>query len=269
MTRVRLECSVQAGAEVKLPKAQAHHVSRVLRTKLGDQVEVIDADHRRWSARLVSVEPTRLQILAVIDGPSADTESVLEVWLPILKGGKTDDLVRQLTELGVRAIIVYGARRAVVRLQPDKLSKRLIRWSTIAAEATRQCGRLSVPEVRLEPELPMKSIGFFFWEHAKTPAAEALHGHDGRHPLRLLIGPEGGLDTIEAEYLEGIGWRAMSLGPRILRAETAVVVGATLGLAALAERGYGLQRPLDAPATMGIDHDTTEGVEANQHARDV
>ena len=257
MTRVRLEVSVQAGEAVTLPAAQAHHVSRVLRKKPGDQVEVIDADHHRWTARLVSVEPAWLEILTAIDGPSADAEGALEIWLPVLKGGKTDDLVRQLTELGACAIIVYSARRAVARLQPDKLAKRLTRWSTIAAEATRQCGRLSVPEVRLEPGLPMQSVGFFLWEHATTPAAEALQGHDVRHPLSLLIGPEGGLEHAEAEHLQGLGWRAVSLGPRILRAETAVVAGATLGLAALAESGYGVERHSGTLGTKGVEHDAT------------
>ena len=179
--------------------------------------------------------------MAPIAGPSADLQGRLEVWAPLLKGGKTDDLVRQLTELGATSIVCFEATRSVARLAPAKVAGRVARWETIAQEATRQCGRVEVPTVAHCPQLPDDGPGVYLWEDGGASASEVLGGW-GTVPLRILVGPEGGLDTVDAAALDAAGWTPASLGPRVLRAETAVVAAASASAAALSgtERSWPL-----------------------------
>jgi 16S rRNA (uracil1498-N3)-methyltransferase len=238
VTRVRVDRLLQAGERVSLEGSARHHLVVVLRAKLGDHVTLVDVAGVRWSGRIVEVAPLGIEVLKVDDSPSANPVGHLEVWVPLLKGGRTDDLVRQLTELGAGSLRCYVASRSVARLEPSKIDKRVGRWQTIAAEATRQCGRTDVPIVSFSRSLPERGPGVYFWEEGGAPAATALSEGVQGGGVSLLIGPEGGLDRTEASHLDEVGWVAASLGARVLRAETAVVAAATLGLVALREGGY-------------------------------
>ena len=202
-------------------------------------VELIDVEGVRWEGRLRALEPPTLEVLAPVARPSADAVGRLEVWVPLLKGGKTDDLVRQLTELGAAQITCFTATRSVARLEPAKAARRIGRWETIATEATRQCGRVHVPAIAFSSELPGAPEGVFFWEEEGETAASLMSRVVVDGALRVLIGPEGGLDEVDVSALRAAGWRAASLGPRVLRAETAVVTAAVLALGALGEAWYG------------------------------
>ena len=239
MTRIRIDGPLSLEQDVEVEGTQARHLVTVLRARVGDRVEVLDASGGRWAARVATLAPLTLKVDGVATGPAADPTATLESWIPLLKGGKTDDLVRQLTELGASVITGYTSSRSVARLDANKRDKRVERWRTIACEATRQCGRETVPAVAFSDSLPTLGPGVFFWEEAEAPALEALSQNAGGGTLRVLTGPEGGLDGADAAHLTAAGWRPASLGPRILRAETAVIVAATLGLSALGERGYG------------------------------
>jgi 16S rRNA (uracil1498-N3)-methyltransferase len=238
VTRVRVEHPLEPGERVIFEDSVRHHLVVVLRAKLGDPVTLVDALGSRWSGCISVMSPLEIEVLQVDDSPSANPEGRLEVWVPLLKGGKTDDLIRQLTELGASVLSCYVASRSVARLEPSKIDKRVARWQTIAEEATRQCGRTDVPIVSFSKGLPVHGPGVYLWEADGAPAAAALSRGAQDGGLRLLIGPEGGLDRSDAEHLDEIGWSAASLGARVLRAETAVLVGATLGLVALREHGY-------------------------------
>lgn len=239
MTRVRVDAVLAMGETVTLEGDQARHLTVVLRMAVGGEVEMVDGDGARWVGRVVATAPLRLEVVGARDGASADPAAHLEVWLPLLKGGKTDDLVRQLTELGAAQIVCFVATRSVARLVPLKVPKRLARWETIATEATRQCGRVSVPTIRFVSGLPTAGPGVYLWEEGGEPAHVALLAAGAGGTLRVLTGPEGGLDPADATALDACGWVAASLGSRILRAETASIAAATLALTALGEQGYG------------------------------
>ena len=122
-------------------------------------------------------------------------------------------------------------------------AERRARFEAIAIEATNQCGRLHAPVVHPPTQkLPVQGPGVFFWEAGGRPLAELSNWCDQHadHGTSILFGPEGGLAATEAEHLQQHGWTPFSLGPRILRAETAVVAGVTLVQAAL-----GALDPLD------------------------
>lgn len=243
MIRVRVEGAATPGAVVSLDEDSAHHLRRVLRVSAGAALELLDGAGGAWEAQVVALEPTLdVRVLALRPDPvAAPAVAALEVWLPLLKGGRTDDLVRQLTELGARRIVPFAGSRSVVRLRGQRLAERAQRWRRIAAEATRQCGRTDVPEVAPAPGLPDEGPGVFFWEGASAEelARDVLCSAFGEGgTARVLVGPEGGLDLTEVVHLQQAGWRAAWLGSRVLRAETAVVVAATLALHALGEGGY-------------------------------
>ena len=238
MTRVRVDRVLRVTERVCLEDSVRHHVVVVLRRKSGDQLTVVDAAGVSWISRIVGVEPLELEILVQDTSPSANPAGKLEVWVPLLKGGKTDDLVRQLTELGASAVYCYVASRSVARLEPSKIDRRVARWETIASEATRQCGRTDVPSVHYARALPSSGPGVYLWEAEGAPAATALSEGVRDGALTLLIGPEGGLSVEDASQLDQAGWSPASLGARVLRAETAVLAGATLAMVALNERGY-------------------------------
>ena len=235
---MRCEFSVTPGEEVVLSDAQRHHLAVVLRMKVGESLTLIDGDECMWQGRLVALEPMRVSVLESAQATSAEPRGELSLWLPLLKGGKTDDLVRQATELGASAITCFVASRSVARLTADKSAKRVARWNAIASEATRQCGRPKVPDVRFSGSLPSSGSGVYLWEAGGQPAMQVLTRSASEGVLEVLVGPEGGLSPQDASALDAAGWSPASLGDRVLRAETAVVAAVTLGMAALGEDGY-------------------------------
>ena len=218
---------------------QCHHLRRVLRAKVGDEVEVVDSKGAVWRGRIHSLTPVTI---AVIDQDArqaaANPHVQLEVWVPLLKAGRTDPLVRQLVEIGATTIVPYRSERTVVRPDARRARQKQARWQTIATEATRQCGRTDRPEVSELRGLPESGPGLFLWE-GEGPALRAVIADAvAARPVRLLTGPEGGLTRSEVRGIEACGWTRASLGARILRAETAVIVLATLAVDALGSEGF-------------------------------
>lgn len=217
------------GAVVSL---DAGRFVRVLRMKIGDHCILCDATGQLFGVAIRSIDPCEAEVIETIVDPGRDAVRDVEIWLPLLKGGRSDDLVRQLSELGVARIVPFQGRHAVVVLDTKRANERRIRFQAIAAEAANQCGRLKIPEV-LAPttQLPAVGPGAFFWEVGGRDVSELpdfIASIDAGRGLGVLFGPEGGLAEAEAERLVAAGWTAFSLGPRILRAETAVVVGTAL-----------------------------------------
>lgn len=233
--RVRTEVAPVVGAPQRLGEDSAHHLLRVLRLTLGAEIALVGPDGALWRAEVTSLSPVAVTPLARLEGATADPTCALEVWLPLLKGGRTDGLVRQLTELGVTRVVPFVSERAVARPDARRAAKQVERWRAIALEATRQCRRGDVVAVTDVHGLPDAGPGVFFWEEPGPTAREVLASAPA---ARVLVGPEGGLTAAEARRLSALGWRSAWLGPRVLRAETAVVAAVTLALSALGEGGY-------------------------------
>lgn len=237
--RLRIEQGLASGAEVFPGPEQAHHLARVRRLGPGDLVEVVDGHGAVWTCRVAEVDPVRL----CVEGPSGGADGTprvdLEIWVPVLKGGRTDALVRSLTEVGALRIVPFVSARGVARPTGQRAESRVARWRDIARESTAQCGRIDVPAIEGITGLPQAGPGVFFGtDHQHPKARTVLTNLAAGGSLRVLTGPEGGLAPEEVEALEALGWQAAWLGPRILRAETAPIVAAALALSALGEGGY-------------------------------
>jgi len=219
---------LSVGAAVTVEGNQAHYLGKVMRVSEGDAVVLCDDTTGEWAARVVSAGKHAVELEAA--GKLREREEVPDFWLcpALLKKDRFDLVLEKSTELGVRSIRPVLTRRCVA----DKLN--LERARAIVTEAAEQCARTALPELhppaRLDALLadwPEDRALFFADELGGAPAAEAFAAHDG--PAALLIGPEGGFDDAERAAIRAHpAARAISLGPRILRGETAAFAATAL-----------------------------------------
>ncbi|MBT5194561.1 MAG: 16S rRNA (uracil(1498)-N(3))-methyltransferase [Rhodospirillaceae bacterium] len=221
---------------VGLGASQAHYLRSVLRLNPADEVALFNGRHGEWRARIDGIGKGWASLKLVAQSlPQVPEPDVWLLFAPI-KRGRVDYLVQKATELGVSALLPTTTRRTVV----ERIN--LVRLATTAAEAAEQCGRLSVPE--LHPVRPLDKVletwpdgrQLLFCDEAGGPpplqALQPLPDGVDPGPWAVLIGPEGGFDASEAAALRERPFVVpMSLGPRILRTETAAVAALSLWLA--------------------------------------
>ena len=236
--RIRVADALSVGQTLVLPSDEAHHLLQVLRMGVGSTVEVVDGNEVCFASTISGLHPAEILVDAALPlAHVANPRASIEFWVPLLKGGRTADVIRQLVEVGVGSLVVFSSERSVARLNESRRHTRIERWETIVEQATKQCGRTDLPSVRFHVGIPgeLEGGGVFFWEQASQLAASVLKE---TRLTRVLVGPEGGLSVSEASALKDTGWRSAWLGARVLRAETACVVTATLAMSALGEGGY-------------------------------
>ncbi len=215
------------GARVALDGNQAHYLARVMRAAPGDVVVLCDDVTGEWAARVVEAGK-RDVTLEVVERLRA-REAVPDFWLcpALLKKDRFDLVLEKATELGVAAIRPVVTRRCVA----DKLNADRAR--SIVVEAAEQCARTALPELTAPVSLdallrqwPQDRTLFFADELGGEPAAEAFAATT---TAALLTGPEGGFDDAERAAIRAHPQaRAVSLGPRILRGETAAITATAL-----------------------------------------
>ena len=220
-----------AGGRVTFDRDETHHLARVLRLGPGDTVVASSGDGLDHTVRLESIGETASGV--VIATRTRDAESALAVTLVqgIPKGDAMESIVRTTTELGVARIVPAITERTIVRLDSSRWRERARRWQRVAKEATKQCGRAVVPEVDVPRpfvdclvalgDAGPGELSLCVWEAATTRLGGVLDIAAGATRARALVGPEGGLSVAEVEAARAHGFVVASLGPRILRAETA------------------------------------------------
>jgi 16S rRNA (uracil1498-N3)-methyltransferase len=222
---------LSAGAAVTVEGNQAHYLAKVMRVGEGDAVVLCDDATGEWAARVVSVGKRDVVLEPAEMLRQREEVPDFQLCPALLKKDRFDLVLEKATELGVRAIRPVLTRRCVA----DKLN--LERARTIMTEAAEQCARTALPElvepVKLDALLagwrPDRTL-FFADELGGAPAAEAFAAHAG--PAALLIGPEGGFDDAERAAIRAHpAARPISLGPRVLRGETAAIAATALWMA--------------------------------------
>jgi 16S rRNA (uracil1498-N3)-methyltransferase len=220
------------GAVVELPPEAAHHAVRVLRLGVGDEIGLFDGQGGEWRGRLLRVGKQVSVALETFSEDSREPSLAVTIVQALPAADKMDWVVQKGVELGAAAFRPVVARRSVIRLAGERMERRVLHWQSVAVAACEQCGRNRVP-----PVAPLVDLPQFLGE---TRAENGLHlmlapGGSRRlaelprpaGPVTLLIGPEGGFEEAELAAAQMAGFQAVSLGPRVLRTETA-------GLAALA-----------------------------------
>jgi 16S rRNA (uracil1498-N3)-methyltransferase len=217
------------GARVELPEHVAHHAREVLRLRAGAAVRVFDGAGREWDAVLDEVS-RRTVSARMLHAVAARAESPLRLVLAVaaLKGDRMELVLQKATELGVAEIWPIVTFRTDAAARPALKGSRSERWERVASGAAEQCGRAHVPHVA--PTATLRGLIERPFDGRRVALLET-EGHaplaslvvDAASPLLLLIGPAGGFEPAEADELRVAGFVAASLGPRILRAETAAV----------------------------------------------
>jgi 16S rRNA (uracil1498-N3)-methyltransferase len=228
MRRFTLAPDRVADGRVTFDAEESRHLARVLRLRPGDTVVATDGAGRDYTVRLETVgDPATGTVLAVATGPR---ESPLAVTLVqgIPKGDRMETIVRAATELGVARVRPAICERTVVRLEPARWRERARRWQRVAREAAKQSGRAVVPEVETPRPLAdwldaaePADLALCPWEGGGEPLGEALAAAGAPRTALVVVGPEGGLARAEVDALRARGLRVVTLGPRILRTETA------------------------------------------------
>jgi 16S rRNA (uracil1498-N3)-methyltransferase len=229
MPSPRIYCDVRLGpgAQFPLPQDAANHVGRALRLRVGDSLVVFDGRGGEYEAAIQRIDRDRVEV-KVGAFHDADRESCVRVGLVqgLPEADKMDWILQKSVELGVTWVQPVICERSVVRLSGDRAARRESHWQRVMIAACEQSGRNVVPELRA-------TLAFRDWAAQPSQAArwmlapgadEALSAQPApAGPVELLIGPEGGLSERELDIASTIGFRALTLGPRVLRTETAPI----------------------------------------------
>jgi len=215
------------GARLELPEHSAHHAREVLRLRSGSAIRAFDGRGNEYEGTLDEV--SRQRVSARLGGATAARlESPLHIvlGLPPLKGDRMETAIQKATELGVAEVWPVVTARTDTAARPALSGSRQDRWDKVASGAAEQCGRAVVPTVvpamTLDELLKAPFAGLRLLFEA-IPHPRPLAGFAKASSVLLLIGPPGGWDEHEFDRLTGAGFLPTSLGPRILRTETAAI----------------------------------------------
>ncbi len=229
LPRLFVRTALGEGATVELDGPHANYLGNVLRLREGGEVLLFDGASGEWLARIAEVGKKRMTL--TVERRTRPVEAVPDLWLAFapVKRAQVDWLVEKATELGVARLLPVITRRTVVeRVKGERLA-------SIAVEAAEQCGRTLLPEIAEPVELdallgardPGRTLYF-----ADETGGESLGTAFAPGPAIILTGPEGGFTPDERAAIRAApGVRPVSLGPRILRAETAALAGVAAWMA--------------------------------------
>lgn len=220
----RLHCPepLTAGAELDLPPEAARHV-QVLRLQPGATVTLFDGRGGEWTAQVLRMGRSDVRV-AVQAHQAVEREPgrAVHLALGVPANDRMDWLVEKAAELGAASLQPLLAERSVLRLQGERAAKRQAHWQAVAIAACEQCGGNRVPPVHpltpLDQWQPPAGMDRCMLSFAADAQPLPLHGTD---PVLLLSGPEGGLSPREEAAARAAGFRPVTLGPRVLRSETA------------------------------------------------
>ncbi len=226
------------GADVLFSQEEAAHAFKVLRLREGEGVQLTDGEGRVFEAELTEVTRERVaaRVLGEMDGREAPVSITLYQGYP--KADKLELIVQKLTELGACRIVPVVMERSVAKPDQKDKAKRKERLQRIALEAAKQCGRGRIPEVE-EAITWKQALGRFEghelmlmpWEDAEDTHLKDVHaGNAQAKDIAIVIGPEGGISVQEADEAKSAGAVCVTLGPRIMRTETAALASVTVAM---------------------------------------
>jgi len=220
--------SAITGDRAELSGAERHHL-RVRRLRPGDHVELVDDRGHGYEAVVETLAIDRAEV-RLVETPVQTRESPLDLTLAVasLKADKLDLIVEKATELGVTRIVVFTCTRSLGVAG----ERRMGRWRRIAVSAAKQCGRSAVPAIEGPATLSATAaraadVRLLCWEGA-APGSAFPQPSRGVSSVLVVVGPEGGFTDDEVAHLQSSGFDVVSLGPRIVRAETAAIAAVSL-----------------------------------------
>jgi len=215
-----------------IANADARHIASVLRLAAGATVQVSDQNGKSGKAEIIAANPEAIE-LKLLEFLEDTTEPPLDIWLvqSLAKGEKMDFIIQKAVELGVYGIIPVATAHSVVRYDVTKQVDKVARWQKIAREAAKQCGRSYIPQVfpitSLAQILGNSEFGsankILLYEGQAAQGLKQALTDSSSQTYVLFIGPEGGFSSAEVNLCQEHGVRIVTMGPRIMRTETAAL----------------------------------------------
>ncbi len=222
---------------VTLQGSEAHHLAHVCRFRPGDQLVLFNGNNREYVARVVRIDRRAVELEVVSERcPPSESRYPLHIAAALPKGERADWMIEKLTELGVTTFTPLQTHRSIAIASSAKLE----RMRRLVIEASKQCGRNVLMEIR-EPKAWQDFCVAATAEGQRwmaQPGGSPLSVDQQPGPTTVAIGPEGGWAEEEVELARAAGWRCLDLGPRTLRVETAAMVCAALFSLGIARAGH-------------------------------
>ncbi len=222
--RIHTDQPLTVGSSLALGEQPSHHLSRVLRMPVGAAITLFNGDGNDYAATIATIDKRSITV-NVEGATTVQNESPLAIHLGIAisKGERMDFVMQKATELGVTAITPLLSERVEVRLSGERAEKRWQHWHGVIVSACEQCGRARLPQLNAVSSLSewtgsVQAERKFVLHHRSDQSLDATTKPAS---VALLIGPEGGLSAQEISAAERAGFNALTLGPRVLRTETA------------------------------------------------
>jgi len=226
----------------------AHHIAKVLRYKPGDVLKLSDGNQAEGEAEIIDIDYKNLQIKTKIIAKNNMEKLYPKITLfqGLPKGDKMTFVIQKATEIGISSIVPIKTKRTIVEIEPDKIASKRQRWQKIAVEAAKQCMRIDIPKIEAPKdfasclsELASFQLVIIPWEmeHSRS-LKEVLQETTGEiRDIAVFIGPEGGFSEEEIEIAKNTKAICVSLGPRILRTETAALAVCSILMYELGDLG--------------------------------
>lgn len=221
------------------------HISRVLRSRENDKLEVCDMDNNEYICEIREINKDNI-LLDIIEKVNIKRESNLKVKLyqGMPKGTKMELILQKLTEIGVDEIVLVQAKRSVTKIDNKKEDKKIERWERIIYEAAKQSKRGKIPKLtgvltfkEALADMQNNDLNICPYENERTISIKEAIKDSSANTIGIFVGPEGGFEEEEVEKIQEIDGKVVSLGPRILRTETASVVASSIVLYELSDLG--------------------------------
>lgn len=223
------------GKEVRISGEDVRHIRNVLRKEMGAFLTLLDGQGGEYTVKIITLERSGITTEIVHESRREISGPKITLGQGIPKSDKMDFIVQKATELGVASIVPLVTERTIVKIKDEE--KRVTRWQKIAREAAMQSNRPDIPQVGA-----IRPLGDFLrtlhtepgsllllpWEEGTTRIKDVLRTRSDARNIVVLIGPEGGFSRAEAETAAAGGFHLVSLGPNILRTETAAVTALSM-----------------------------------------
>lgn len=220
------------GAMIDLPEAVAHHI-QVVRLAVGEEVTLFNGEGGQYQARLASVAKRSVTAEVLAHDPrEAELPFAITLAQALPEASKMDWIIEKAVELGVAGVQPLAAQRCVVRLSSERAEKKLSHWQGIIVSASEQCGRNRLASLSSLEEFsrwiahPAAAPRILLSPRGTQTLAEWAAARQA-HDLALMVGPEGGFSSNEEDAAIAAGAIALSMGPRVLRTETAALAAIT------------------------------------------
>ena len=233
MRRFFVEKIIPTGGFLSITGKEARHIVTVLRMKKGETLILMDREGQSFEATIEAVHYKEVKVRITKTIPPLPPSPIeMSLAQAIIKSHPMEYLIKKVTELGIGSIHPFYSERTVIKLKPEQLKNKMDRWMEIMKSACKQCGRVTLPT--LNTPLPFeelintvpnkKTLKVLLWEDEdKADLKRLLTSMSFEPHVFAIVGPEGGFTSNEINRAREAGFQIISLGNRILRAETAAV----------------------------------------------